>query len=410
MKTSFLDKFIERLDRVDPGELQHLLTRLVEERGLLENVFEALQEGVLLIDPEGEVSYLNRAACDFFGLKRESVRGQALGTVVRGVNWSELLQQKKAVSRDIEVYYPEHRFLNFYLAPISDGEGAGEVPGFVVLVRDITQSRRMTEEMVESEKMTAFTMLAAGMAHELGNPLNSLNIHLQLLRRKLAQLELAQGAELTDLVEVAGEEVERLDLMVKQFLSAVRPTRPQFEITDLNVVLSDAVHFLAAEFQQQGVSVKQELHAGLPMLQLDAGQMKQAFFNLLRNALQAIEGKGEVVVRTDLDGDDVVEISVADDGKGISKEDMGSLFQPYYSTKAQGTGLGLLIVRRIVREHGGEISLESEEGEGAKVRVRLPLAQRAPRLLGHGAEGKRAPQKKATQGGGDEVIEIKPQA
>jgi two-component system, sporulation sensor kinase E len=157
---------------------------LLKEKGFLEKVFQALQEGIILLDTEGQVTYVNRAACLSSASKpsRSSVKNSPQG--VRGLDWAELLQPGAVVSRDLEVVYPENRYLNFTITSIDD-----EVPlGFVMLIRDITQTRKLTEEKIESERISALTMLAAGVAHELGNPLNSLTIHLQLLERRLRKM------------------------------------------------------------------------------------------------------------------------------------------------------------------------------------------------------------------------------
>ena len=185
MRSAFIDKLIKRMDRLEPGEVQGIVLELLREKGLLEKVFEALQEGVILLGQEGQVTYVNQAACQFFGMQKEAVIGQQLAQGVRGLDWDELRQPGTVVSRDMEVFYPENRFLNFYITAIDEQNAA---MGFVMLIRDVTETRKRTEEQIESERMNAFTMLAAGVAHELGNPLNSLTIHLQLLERRLKKM------------------------------------------------------------------------------------------------------------------------------------------------------------------------------------------------------------------------------
>ena len=181
MKSGFFDKLVKRMDRLEPGEVQRYLLRLVQEKGFFEKVFEALQEGVILLDAEGTVTYVNRAACGFFGFDREAIVGRKLAEGVRGIDLDALAKSGGSVSRDLEVFYPENRQLNFYVTAIDEHEDLG----FVMLIRDLTQSRKLTEEKIESERISALTLLAAGVAHELGNPLNSLTIHLQLMERRL---------------------------------------------------------------------------------------------------------------------------------------------------------------------------------------------------------------------------------
>lgn len=376
MKSGFFDKIVKRMDRLEPAEVQRYLIRLVQEKGFFEKVFEALQEGVILLDREGTVTYVNRAACGFFGFERELIVGRKLAEGLRGFDWETLAHTGGSVSRDLEVFYPENRYLNFYVTAIDEHEDLG----FVMLIRDVTQFRKLTEEKIESERITALTLLAAGVAHELGNPLNSLTIHLQLMERKLRKLKSKEAPQLLEMLAVAQGEIKRLDFIIGQFLAAIRPTQPQLQRTQVNELIQEAVTFLTPELEQGHVKVKLDLATGLPSTPLDAGQMKQAFYNLIRNAAQAMPGGGTLTIST-MFNDYEMRLSFADSGKGISTANMSNLFQPFFTTRKTGTGLGLLIVRRIIREHGGEIELESREKEGTTVNIYLPLGEKRMRYL-----------------------------
>lgn len=376
MKSGFFDKIVKRMDRLEPADVQRYLLRLVQEKGFFEKVFEALQEGVILLDAEGTVTYVNRAACGFFGFDRELIVGRKLTEGMRVFDWDTLAATRSAVSRDLEVFYPENRYLNFYVTAIDEHEDLG----FVMLIRDITQTRKLTEEKIESERVTALTLLAAGVAHELGNPLNSLTIHLQLMERRLKKLKAKDGEKLLDMLDIAQGEIKRLDFIIGQFLAAIRPTQPQMQRVQVNELIEESVKFLAPELKKSGVVPHLDLTASLPMMPLDASQMKQAFYNLIRNACQAMPEGGTLnIVSTATD--DEVRLIFADTGRGISATNMSNMFQPFFTTRKTGTGLGLLIVRRIIREHGGEIELESREGEGTKVTIYLPLVEKKMRYL-----------------------------
>ncbi len=378
MKSRFIDKFIDHVDRVEPGELQGHVLRIVQEMGFLEKVFDALREGVIVTDEGGLIHYLNLAACEFFGIDRQEAVGQPVISKVRGLDWEQLVKSRRVVSRDLEVFYPENRYINFYIAPLKDEDG---VEGFVLLLRDTTKSRQMREDEIESEKMNALTMLAAGVAHEIGNPLNSLNIHLQLVQRKLKKVEdHGLRKEVDELLEVARGEIQRLDLIVEKFLSAVRPTQLQTSPVDLNEMVRNAVKFMEAEIQDRRIDVNLKLAPDVPGLQLDKDQIKQALYNLLRNACQAIGSDGELTIAVGVD-DHNVSVRISDTGPGVTPEKMGKVFEPYFTTKKAGSGLGLLIVRRIVREHGGEVEFESEQGKGATVTIYLPRIDKRMRLL-----------------------------
>jgi two-component system, sporulation sensor kinase E len=382
LKSGFLEKLVSRLDRVESGEVQQIVTRLLHEKGFLEKVFEALREGVIILDPGGVIGFVNRAACQFFGLDPERATGEVISSQIRGLDWSTLGKPGRTISRDLEVFYPENRYLNFYLAPIDGHDDESESLGYVMLVRDLTSTRAEAEETLESERLNALTMLAAGVAHEIGNPLNSLDIHLQLLGRKLRKLPPGDRAPLEANLNTAREEIQRLDTILKQFLSAVRPTIPLRERRDLHALLHETLRLLEQELASRKISVQLDLAQSMPPAMVDPGQFQQVFYNLIRNASQAIPGDhGQITIRTRVNDYEHV-ISIEDNGTGISPEHMGAIFEPYRTTKSTGSGLGLLIVRRIVREHGGEIAIESEENHGTRVLIHLPRAERSVRLLG----------------------------
>jgi two-component system, sporulation sensor kinase E len=398
MKAGFLEKLIERLGRIGPEEVQNYFLRLAQEKGFLETVFNAIHEGIIVTDSMGRVSYLNDAACKLFGLEAAGAIGKRLDERVRGLDWESLTRSGGPLSRDMEIFYPENRFINFYIVPLMiesrDSVGAigdsarlalaistsGQQVGHVMILRDITESRRTAQQTIESERLNALTLLAAGVAHEIGNPLNSLHIHLQLMERKAQGLDHDAKAELQQSIDVARSEVRRLDSIVTQFLRAVRPSHPRLHPENVNTIIEEAVRFFTPEVQDRDMVVEQELRADLPLLQLDREQMKQAFYNVIKNSLEAMRRHGTLRIRTDLD-DTYVMVSFIDTGGGMSAENLSHVFEPYFTTKPSGTGLGLLIVRRIVREHGGELSIESSQGKGLTLTIRLPYVDKRIRML-----------------------------
>ncbi len=389
MNSGFFDKLIERIGRIGPEDVQNYLTRLAREKGFLETIFNAIQEGVIVTDRAGRINYVNEAACRLFGFSREDCLGQLISERLRGLDWSQVADGgEKVISRDMEVFYPENRFLNFYVVPLHHGEGGAsarkkqpEMEGHVVILRDITETRRSVEQTLESERLSALTLLAAGVAHEIGNPLNSLHIHLQLMERRLRKLPEEVQGNLRESIDIAREEITRLDSIINQFLRAIRPTPLETHPENINSIVSESVAFLEAEIADRNIFIEMELHSELPLLEVDRSQMKQAFYNIIKNAFQAMKSGGTLYIRTDRD-DTFVNIRFSDTGGGISQDDMSNIFQPYYTTKSTGSGLGLLIVRRIVRAHGGEIDLMSTEGIGLTLTIRLPFCDHRVRLLG----------------------------
>ena len=408
MKAGFIEKLIERLGRIGPEEVQNYFLRLAQEKGFLETVFNAIQEGIIVTDSKGRITYLNEAACGLFGLEGGDVIGKRLDERIRGLDWESLTQSGGPVSHDIEIFYPQNRFINFYIVPLlieprevtvtggGDSGRTGSTPpatadqvGHVMILRDITKSRRTALQTIESERLNALTLLAAGVAHEIGNPLNSLHIHLQLMERAVQKLHDGAKSELQQSIDVARSEVSRLDSIVTQFLRAIRPSRPQFHPENVNMLVEDAVRFFAPEIQDRDIVVEQELRSDLPLLQLDRDQMKQAFYNVIKNSLEAMKRRGTLRILTHTDDTHVL-ITFVDTGGGMSAENLSRVFEPYFTTKPSGTGLGLLIVRRIVREHGGELSIESGKDKCLTLTIRLPYIEKRIRMLEAGDQKQEA--------------------
>ena len=392
MKSGFLDKLIERLGRIGPEDVQNYLLQLAQEKGLIETVFNAIQEGIIVTDANGRITYVNDAACELFGLEGENSIGKRLDERVRGLDWKSLSQSPGAVSRDMEIFYPANRFLNFYIVPLvierreektegsTESRPTNEPVGHAIILRDITESRRSTEKTIESERFNALTLLAAGVAHEIGNPLNSLHIHLQLMERKIRKLDGKVRKELEEAVAISRAEITRLDSIVSQFLQAIRPSKPILHPENVNSIVEEAVRFFGPEIADRDIVAEAELRPDLPLIELDRDQMKQAFYNVIKNSFEAMKRRGILRIRTDMDATHV-SISFTDTGGGMSAESLSRVFEPYFTTKASGSGLGLLIVRRIVREHGGEMAIESNEGKGLTLTIRLPYLDKRVRML-----------------------------
>lgn len=389
-KHSSLDRVLGRLDTLDSVNLANLVQRLARERRLFEAVFNTIHEGILVISADGAIEYANDPATRLIGLRERELAGATLWRLVPGLRASlEAALADGAVpvlAREIELSYPQPRVVRLYVVPFQTEEEAGKSRRFVVILTDITREKRTTERMIEDERTSSILLLAAGVAHELGNPLNSLTIHLQLIARKLKKAKSARDAEaLSKSIAVCQEEVKRLDGIITNFLEAIRPRPPDLAETNVVDVLDEVLRFQASEFRNRRVMVEAETQAELPRILADRNQLKQVFFNLISNAMQAMGPGGRLKIRSHAD-DDSVYLMFGDSGVGIRQEDLSQLFQPYHTTKPGGHGLGLMIVQRIMREHGGQVGIESKDGVGTVVTLTFPQKNRRVRLL-EGGEG-----------------------
>jgi len=389
-KNTPLDRLLGRLDHLDSAGLTTLVQRLARERGLLEAVLNTVQEGVLVIADSGTIEYGNAAAARLLGVSEGALAGEQLWRLLPGLRQTleATLQHNgprpEVVSRELEVSYPQRRFLRLHFVPFDrEASDEGGPRRFTAILADITQEKTTTEERIESEKVNSILLLAGGVAHELGNPLNSLTIHLQLLGRKLKKLRsIDDGDSARESLRICQEEVDRLDGIISNFLEAIRPKPPDFGDVNPAEVLEEVLRFQGNELENRGISVDVQLPAEPLLILADRNQLKQVFFNLVKNASEAMQPGGSLRVRSKRD-DESVYLLFGDTGSGIRQEDMAKLFEPYHTTKKDGHGLGMMIVHRIMRDHGGQIGIDSREGVGTVITLQFPLKHKRVRMLEH---------------------------
>jgi len=401
-QSSFLDKVLGRIGRLDTEGLQTVVQRLARERTFLETLFNAIEDGVLVLDEQGRVIYFNRAVTQLLNWPPEEVEGRPITDFLPELDWQGILAKKaeggaRVARHEFEVSYPRPMFLRLYAAPL-DGESRGG-SGMALILHDATEARQKTFEAIESERLHSLTLLAASVAHEIGNPLNALHTHLQLMSREVQKLRhpaaaagrsragRASAVEAAEAVlkiehylDVAKGEITRLDYIVTQFLQAIRPSAPKLADASLNEVVRETLELLRPELDNRRLNVQEKLARRLATARMDAGQIKQALVNLIKNAMQAMPPGGTLTIETGQNTEEVW-VSVADTGGGIAPDQVNQIFEPFYTTKKKGTGLGLMIVQRIVRQHGGHIELESRVGQGATFRIWLPHREKQQKLL-----------------------------
>ena len=379
-KASFLDRFIERLDAIDSNSLQAYIVHLFRERGFFESVFNAIHEGILVIDKHLAIKYFNHAGKMLLGLP-DDYRKLKINKVLPQLEWRKILGGNvdawtRLARQEIEIAYPEKRYLQVYIVPQDEDKERFAT----IILHDVTERRKQANEELESRTAGVVAMLAGSVAHEIGNPLNSLYLNLQLLEHDLKDENTFDREEALETVACCRGEVQRLDNLIRQFLNAVRPAQMNFQQLDLRDLLLDTLKFMRHELDLRALTVKCDFPDVWQMISGDAEQLKQAFYNIIKNAAQAMSSGGELLITGTVD-DYSVKLAFSDTGKGVNVQELSRMFEPFASFKKGGNGLGMMIIERVVRAHGAELLLDTAPEQGMTLTISFPREGGRVRLL-----------------------------
>ena len=395
----FVKRALQKIDEFDKKKSLDFIMTASREIDRLENVLDSLPRGILVCDTTNNLILANKAARRFLSIvsyeqSRETVWSVISDDLIAEFLAHTLLAADTVEEREFDVEINgRQRLLCVSVMPLVQER---QVSGSLILVDDITERRGREARMRRMENLASLTTVAAGVAHEIKNPLGALSIHVQLIQKAMAVqkklcLEVHQ-AEKTECepskyfnlidkyLQVVNEEVDRLNGIVVDFLFAVRPMNAELRRGDINAFLADVAGFASVELKEARIKCELHLEEKLPAVDFDERLMKQAFLNLIKNAAAAMPEGGKLIITTEVkDGE--VQISVADTGTGIPEENLSKIFEPYFTTKETGTGLGLTLVFKIVKEHQGEISVKSHKGKGTVFIITLPIPQTEQRLI-----------------------------
>jgi two-component system sensor histidine kinase PilS (NtrC family) len=339
-------------------------TDLAELAALHESIVQSVSSGLLTVDRRGRITFLNRAGEQVTGYAFEALRGDPAD------RWFPAFETPASRGEAELVNARGERLRVGYTVSPLVGPG-GEPLGRAVVFQDLTRLREMEAAIQRSERLADLGRVAAGLAHELRNPLASMSGCIELLRSGAAS-----SGEDQRLMDIVLREAARLDQLVTRFLQFSRPAPPRREDVDLGALAAETLEVFANDPAAARVRIERALEPVRAWC--DPDQLRQVFWNLLLNAAQAARGEGgRVRVRTAGAPDGGAVLEVQDDGVGIAPGDLPQVFTPFFTTRERGTGLGLATVQRIVDAHGGTVAIESEPGAGTRFEVRLPAAARA---------------------------------
>ena len=379
----FITKAIEKIDKLDINQIHTLLNHIAEENERYESVLQSMPNGVVVCESNHKVILVNKAAERLLQINGNDSLERLVWDAVRDPDVASFvrtcLTNEESV-KDKEFTFQRgsaNQVVGLSITPLVKN---GSITGNLIWFADITDRRQNEARLRRAESLASLTTLAAGVAHEIKNPLGSISIHIQLIQKGLKNIDSEMQETLNDHLEIINEEISRLNSIIVDFLFAVRPMDIKLECRDINEVISDVVELVEVELDGADIGCENSLAEELPCVSIDDKYIKQALLNLVKNSIAAMPDGGILTIRSFRRGEHIM-VEVEDTGVGISTDNMEKIFEPYFTTKDFGSGLGLTMVYKIVKEHMGDISVRSREREGTVFSIALPIPQKELHLI-----------------------------
>ncbi len=367
---------LKRIDRIPPDGLKQMIKNLSAENSIYEAALNSTLDGIVVCDMEHKPLFINRSAEKMFRLVSwtqefplwEQLNDDNLADFFR----KALTADENVLNRELSLNRPGGtRIVGINIsALLSDGK----ISGNLIHLEDVTDKRRREAQLRRAESLAALTTLAAGVAHEIKNPLASIRIQLGIIRRILEKNCTKKTESIFHNISLVEQEIDRLNSIVVDFLFAVRPMDITLILDRAEEVIDEVVELMRHEAEDQHIRIVTQIEPNLPDVMIDRKNLKQALLNIVKNAIAAMPDGGVLTISASVKNDEL-QIAISDTGIGIPEELMTKIFEPYFTTKESGTGLGLTITFKIVKEHNGEITVESTPSKGSTFTIHLPLPQ-----------------------------------
>lgn len=344
---------------------------LQDTSAIKDQVVTSLPVGLIATDKDGKLALSNSAAERITGINLAQALGKEPDTILPNYFYElkKLLDRGESVSeKEMECEFIPDKIVPVSISASKIINEEGVFVGQVFILRDLAEVRRLQDEIRRKEKLAAIGDLAAGVAHEIRNPLSSIKGIASYYKGKFAD-----GSEDKEMAGVMVEETDRLNRVISELLEFARPSKLNLKLSDLNELLKHSALLVQQEAAAKNIQIHLNLTSGSVETEVDPDRLTQCFLNLYLNALQAMKNGGQLAVASATNNDGSVSIDIKDNGSGIPADDLGKIFDPYFTTKPKGTGLGLAIVHKIVEAHQGQIKARSIIGQGTIFSIILPL-------------------------------------
>ncbi len=393
----FLERALNKTDKMSKEQLIDILLSLKGHYDLMENVFDSLFHGIIIVDMDLKVLSANRVVNKIFLGKRKELVGSLLWDIIDDQDISNFIEtiifkDVKYDSKEFSIDRSGNRY--DYRVVVNPLIIEKKISGHMILFEDITEAKKRDNKLVMAEKLASMTTLTASVAHEIKNPLGAVSIYIQLIQKALNEekkdiehdsnnLKLKKCEKIEGYIDIINEEVDRLNSIVLDFLFAVKPIDIHKDRVYIDTLIDEVVGLVKYEFNEKNIDILVNYESSLPFVDIDYNSIKQCLLNILINAKGAIGENGQVNIDVYM-SDGYLNIDIEDNGVGIKKENLAKIFEPYFSTKDTGSGLGLTIVYKIVKEHNGDIKVNSKLGEGSIFTIILPVIRDNKLFIGDG--------------------------
>lgn len=369
-KSRFYNKIIKTFDRLSGAEKKRIFEDLYNSFNYVNVIFENLEEGIIALDQTGIIKSLNKQAAFLLNIPLNSV-DKKIDDITKEISFKKIFFDEKE-GKKIVHDEKASRFLEINILPIGE---MGSIIGSIIKIIDITEIYEREQRLKRAEQLASLTTLAAGVAHEIKNPLGSISIYIQLIEKVLSTKETHQAYdEIKEYCDIVKEEILRLEETINSFLFSVRSIDLQKIDKNIKDLILSTLSFLKYEIEEKNIEVDINFEDDNLILNIDERYIKQAIINIIQNAIDALESvaKKELNISVKKNHKYAI-INIKDKGIGIRSDDIGKLFEPYYTTKRNGTGLGLTNVARIIEAHNGKITVTSNPNSGTEFIIKLPL-------------------------------------
>jgi two-component system sensor histidine kinase HydH len=338
-------------------------------RTYTQNVVESMVNGLLSVDESGIITTINQMAAQIIGIEESTAEGQHISDVLKSDDFSiqELLKNDEPIVERESICHCSGLNIPLNISSSQLKDEAGKVMGAVIIIRDMREIRELQEKVRRAERLASLGRLAAGIAHEIRNPLSSIRGFAHYFQGKFEP----ETKDVKYAKAMVGE-IDRLNRIIEALLDFARPAEPELQPCSIENVLNHVLQLVQTDVNAKEARVVTDIEDDIPDVMLDRDQMIQALLNILLNAVNAVDKGGEISISICMEMD-TLQIGISDTGSGIPLADLPRVFDPFFTTRKDGTGLGLAIVHRIIENHNGEIGVDSKAGEGATFTIRLPF-------------------------------------